>query len=144
MLADLADAVVASLNAGTFSLPFVAERVAVPEVRLTEMDSLHVTVVPRRVQNEILSRNSDVHEVQVDVAVQQRVADLTNEAIDPLLALVEEIAAHLNRRPMAWTGPPAGSAAWRKTEFTLPYSAEHLREMKQFTSVLTVTYWVIE
>ncbi len=48
-LVAVADAVVASLNAGTFSQQFTAERKYVPAFELAEMQTLHVTVVPKSV-----------------------------------------------------------------------------------------------
>ena len=138
MITDIAQAVTDELNGGSFSLGFTAERKAVPMVKLSEMDSLHVTVVPREVESAALDRTRDSHEVKVDIAVQQRVASLENDDIDPLMALVREIADFLNRRNV---GGPAG-AGWKKTENKPVYSPEHLREMKQFTGVLTLTYQV--
>ena len=99
------------------------------------MVSLHVTVVPRAIESTSLDRARDTHEMKIDVAIQQRVASLGNEAIDPLMALVQEIAGFLTRRHL-------GEAQWKKTENKPVYAPEHLHEMKQFTSVLTVTYQV--
>lgn len=135
MITDIAQAVTDELNAGSFSMAFTAERKAAPIVKLSEMDSLHVTVVPREVESAALDRTRDSHEVKVDVAIQKRVASLENDAIDPLMALVREIADLLNRRNL-------GDALWKKTENKPVYSPEHLREMRQFTSVLTLTYQV--
>ena len=120
MITNVAQAVADMLNGHEFSTPFTAERVALPEFDLAEMQELHVTVVPRQVESETLDRGRDAHDVKVDVAVQKKVASL---------------ADYLNRRPLAEVG-----AVWRKTENAPVYSPEHLREMRQFTSVLTVTY----
>ena len=135
MITDIAEAVTDELNGGSFSMAFTAERKAVPMAKLSEMDSLHVTVVPREVESAALDRTRDSHDVKVDVAIQKRVASLENDAVDPLMALVQEIADFLNRRNV-------GGALWKKTENKPVYSPEHLREMKQFTSVLTLTYQV--
>ena len=43
--ADIAAAVVAELNATTFSQPFTAVRAYLPRYELGEMDDLHITVV---------------------------------------------------------------------------------------------------
>ena len=135
MIADIAQAVTDALNAESFSMVFTAERKAAPMVKLSEMDSLHVTVVPREVESAALDRTRDSHEVKIDVAIQKRVASLENDAIDPLMALVREIADFLNRRNLS-------DGLWKKTENKPVYSPEHLREMRQFTSVLTLTYQV--
>ena len=135
MIADIAQAVTDALNAESFSMVFTAERKAAPMVKLSEMDSLHVMVVPREVESAALDRTRDSHEVKIDVAIQKRVASLENDAIDPLMALVREIADFLNRRNLS-------DGLWKKTENKPVYSPEHLREMRQFTSVLTLTYQV--
>ena len=135
MITDLAQAVADALNTGTFSMDFAAERVALPDFELADMKDLHVTVVPREVESALLDRGHDSHDVKVDVAVQKKLTSLANEEIDPLMALVQEISAHLNRRNLV-------GALWRKTENKPVYSPEHLREMRQFTSVLTLTYRV--
>ena len=133
MITDLAQAVADALNAGTFSMEFTAERVALPDFELADMKDLHVTVVPREVESALLDRARDSHDVKVDVAVQKKLASMTNEEIDPLMVLVQEILGHMNRRNL-------GDAVWRRTENKPVYSPEHLREMRQFTSVLTLTY----
>ena len=135
MIINIAQAVTDALNEASLSTAFTAERKAVAMAKLSEMDSLHVTVVPREVESAALDRTRDSHEVKVDVAIQQRVASLENDAVDSLMALVQEIADFLNRRNV-------GDALWKKTENKPVYSPEHLREMKQFTSVVTVTYQV--
>ena len=135
MITDLAQSVADALNSGTFSMAFTAERVALPDFELADMKDLHVTVVPREVESALLDRARDSYDVKVDVAVQKKLTSLSNEEIDPLMALVQEILAHMNRRNL-------GDAVWRKTENKPVYSPEHLREMRQFTSVLTLTYRV--
>ena len=62
-----------------------------------EMQELHVTVVPRQVDSEVLDRGRDAHDVKVDVAVQKKVGSIANEEIDPLLALVQEAVNELIR-----------------------------------------------
>ena len=106
MITDIAQAVVDHLNDQSFSMPVTARRVALPEFDLADMQELHVTVAPRQVESAVLDRGRDVHDVQIDVAVQKKVASVGNEAIDPLLALVREMADALNRRNL-------GGALWR-------------------------------
>jgi hypothetical protein len=136
VVVQVAQAVTDALNAGTFSMPFTAQRLALPLFTLEEMQVLHVTVVPREVASSVLDRASDEDEVKVDVAVQKRAASVAVADVDPLLAFVQEIADFLNRRQM-------GDAIWKKTENKPVYLPEHLREKEQFTSVLTVTYKLV-
>lgn len=136
VVVQVAQAVTDALNAGTFSMPFTAQRMALPLFTLEEMQDLHVTVVPREVASSVLDRASDEDEVKVDVAVQKRTASVAVADVDPLLAFVQEIADFLNRQQM-------GDAIWKKTENKPVYLPEHLREKEQFTSVLTVTYKLV-
>lgn len=135
-ITDIAQGVADALNDASFSMAFTAERVAVPEFELTDMQTLHVTVVPREVESAVLNRASDSHDVKVDVAVQRKLGSLENTEVDPLLGLVQEIADLLNRRNVA-------GAIWRRTENKPIYAPDHLREMRQFTGVLTLTYRVL-
>lgn len=136
MITTIADAVVSELNSGSFSQDFTAVRKALPAFTLSDMSALHVTVVPRAIENEIVSRAQDSHEVQIDVAVQKKLPGVDNTDVDPLMTLVQEIADHLERKMM-------DSAYWRNTKNEPIYSPKHLREMRQFTSVLTLTYRVL-
>lgn len=135
---EAADAVVAELNATTFSQAFTAVRKYVPTYELQEMDSLHVTVVPKRIEREAQDRASDAEEFMLDIGVQKRVgaANVDAATMDPLTYLCEEIADHFMRWSMA--SPEAACIAIEHNPIYLP---SHLREMGQFTSVITLTFW---
>ena len=135
---DIADALVAELNGNAFSRTFTAARAYYPTVELADMSVLHVTVVPKSKSTTPINRISDQEDLAIDIGVQQRFsagADPIAEA-DGLMAFVDEIAAFLNRRPLA--GLPA--LAWLGTDNENVYSPEHFAQFRQFTSVLTVTY----
>ena len=51
MITDIAQAVADLLNGHEFSTAFEAERVALPEFDLADMQDLHVTVVPRQAES---------------------------------------------------------------------------------------------
>ena len=134
--AEIAQAVVADLNACAFSQAFTAERAYLPIFDLGEMRTLHVTVVASGRTVQPASRTQIQVEHYIEIAVQQK---LTGEAVadcDPLLALVAEIADHLTGHRLA--GLP--EAAWAKTEHAPLVAPEHLTEFRQFTSIITVTY----
>ncbi|MCG3178314.1 MAG: hypothetical protein BIFFINMI_00640 [Phycisphaerae bacterium] len=133
---QIADAVVAELNAGGFSQAFVAQRAYAPVFDLGEMADLHVTVVPRAASAERLDRASRQFDYSIDVAVQKKLADGGNVEIDALMFLVEQIADHFNgRRPAQ-----LNSAVCLRVENDPIYSPEHMRELRQFTSVLTLVF----
>jgi len=133
---ELAEAVKDALNAAEFSIEFTAARVALPLFKLQDMGTLHVTVVPRAVEVSLGSRRDNSYEMGVDVAVQQRLANVDNDTVDALIALVQEIVDHMTRLHLG----ESSEARWRGTTVEPLYSPEHLREMRQFTSVIRLDY----
>lgn len=134
---DIADSVVAEINATTFSQPVSAVRHYAPQFEIGTMGTLHVSVVPRGLASKSLDRGRDTFEYLVDVAVQQKV-DPTNPPLDMLMGLVEEIADHF--RASALASFPNARCTEVKNEPV--YAPEHLTELGQFTSVLTLTFKV--
>ncbi|GMV98589.1 MAG: hypothetical protein AMXMBFR83_29380 [Phycisphaerae bacterium] len=137
LIADIAEAVVTALNGHTFSQPFTAQRAYRPVFDLKEMTDLHVTVVPKGVELTTAGRGLAQSDVQIDIGVQKKLAASDNAEIDPLLGLVQEIAEFVRATARF------ADAAWVKTENTPIYSQEHLGELRQFTSVLTLTLRVM-
>ncbi len=136
VITSIAQAVTDELNAGTFSQPLVAVREYWPAFDLQEMQNLHVTVVPRGVRISLADRTRVQHEVLIDIAVQKKVAQETAAELDPLMALVQEVVDFLKHRRL--TAIP--DAIWIRTENEPVFAQEHLSELRQFTSLLTVTY----
>ena len=136
---NIADALVAALNAHTFTEPFTAARTYRPDFDLKDMNDLHVTVVPQGIEMSTLGRNVVQDDVQIDMAVQKRLSAPENEEaeLDALMALVREVADFIRA-----TGQFDGGV-WTNTENVPIYSQEHLAELRQFTSVLTLTFRVI-
>ncbi len=136
----VADAVVAELNATTFSRPFEARRCYLPRLDLAEMAGLYVTVVPKEVTVIQASRSSNRYDCTVDVALQKKLDATDNAQIDPLMGLVDELAGHFeNKRLDSYPG-----AVWTKTEHGAIYAPEHLDDLRQFTSLLTFTFSMCE
>jgi len=131
----IADAVTVELSAHSFSQSFVATRAYLPTFELASMSSLHVTVVPRSVASKSLDRQRDSYDYEIDVAVQQKV-DPTLANLDALVLLVEEIADHFRLEPLS--GLPVARCVG--VQNTPVYAAEHLQELRVFTSVLTLTF----
>ena len=135
----VAAAVKDALNAGTFSTDFTAARVAVPQFELSDMNTLHVTVVPRDVSRVMADRNSDEYTVAVDVAIQKRIQVSSEVAsVDALLVLVQEIDDYMARRTLG----AANDIRWVGAENEPVYAPDHILEQHQFTSVLTLSYKV--
>lgn len=139
VITDVADAVVAELNAASFSQTVEAVRGYVPQFDLAEMKDLHVTVVPKGVSILPGSRSQNQHDLAIDVAVQKKLDKADNTEIDALMGLVDEIADRFRLRRL----DSYPNAVWLKTEQQPIYSQEHLDQMRQFTSVLTFTFRVV-
>lgn len=138
-LIDIADAMVAELNAANLSMAFIAERYYVPDFDLSEMDELHVSVIPKRidVDYEAGTREEQSHTYDVDVGVQERFEEGNNVELDPYMDLVEEIEdvfrLHVIDSP---------KAVCVGVENSPPFGRRHFLEKRQFTSVLTFTWKV--
>jgi hypothetical protein len=139
VITQIADAVVQELNGHEFSQPLEAKRYYRPLFDLAAMADLHVSVVPKAASAERLDRSRHQEEYQVDVAVQKKVEALDNTALDPLAGLVEEIGLFLRDRRLG----ACPAAVWLRTENVPIYAPEHLDELRQFTSVLTLTYRLV-
>ena len=140
LVIDIADAVVALLNGGSFSQAFEAERRVLPSFELSDLADLRVTVVPKAVETLTASRSLNQYDVQVDVGVQKKLpsgGDVDAE-VATMCGLVEEIADLLKGKALEGTG---WRAVWARPAVNEPvYSTEHLAETRVFTSVLTLTY----
>lgn len=140
LITQVAEAVIADLNGTTFSQPFTAVRSYLPRSELAELKALKVTVVPSGLSVVTASRGQTQQDVAIDVAVQQKLTGEDNADLDPLLALAEEIAAHFQGKRLTLFP----HAIWVKTEFKPIYAPEHIEQLRTFTSVLTLTFRVIE
>ncbi len=140
LITAVADAVVTELNDQSFSLPFTAQRHYQPRYELADLKTLHVTVIPKGLTTGNRGRGGTQREVEIDIAVQQKLSNETNTDLDPLLALAEEIAESF--QPKRLTAYP--NAIWSKTDFRAIYATEHLQQYRQFTSVMTLTFRVME
>ncbi len=135
---NVADAIVQTLSAATLSQPITVERLYVPNYRIEDVSDLKVTVVPREVTVASLDRRRDWQEVAIDIAVQKKFDEGDAAEIDPLVALVEEIA-ELFKHSRLDSFP---AAMWVKTQHVVLYSTEHWEQYRQFTSLLTVSFRV--
>jgi len=143
VLVDIAQAVVAELNGHTFSRPFTAVRSYRPLFEREEMKDLHVTVVPNGFTVEALDRRRSQGDYSVEIAI-QHAPDPLEPAMDDLVGLVEEIAAFFQfSRPASYP-----SAICVKVSFApgceRGYAPEHIDQLRQFTSVLALTFRVMQ
>jgi len=131
---NLADAIVTELNGHTFSLPFTSERGYLPTFDLQEMDELKVTVVPKEDDGKLDTRTASTHDYAIDIGVQKKPPAIDNTDLDPLMLLVQEIADHF------LFGKQAAGATLISPTVRVLYLQEHLQKLRQFTSVVALTF----
>lgn len=134
---QIADSVVAEINAGDFSKKsLAAQRLYVPNFDLEDMKELRVTVVPREVEYLPLDRVSNKYHATIDVAIQKKFSKGDVKEIDPLVYFVEELADYFRlKRLNSYV-----AARCIKVENAVLYSTEHWTQFNQFTSLLTLTF----
>jgi len=135
---DVADAVTASLNAGSFNLAFEATRQYQPVFELQDLQTLQVSVVPKSIAITTASRDRGFFDCRVDIGIQKKVDPDEPAELDSLMVLVEQIVDHLRMERLA--AMPA--AAWVEITNEPVFAPEHLEQWRQFTSVLTIAYRV--
>jgi hypothetical protein len=140
-LAQLADAIVESLNAAEFSVPFSAVRRAIPTLDIGTIGTdVLVQVIPRSAEFESGSRSSVYADLVIDIGVQRKIAPGATGPIDELLGLVQAIGNHLHLLDFDDIGSEGNAACWRTMSNDPIVAPEHLVKFSVFTSVLTVTY----
>ena len=133
--AEIADAVVVALASVPGPIPVQAGRSWLPLADLSEMEVLRVTVVPAGRTIAPAARDLLAHDHRIEIAVQKRLPSDAAADLDPLEALVERLALHLAHTPLAISG-----LSWVGSEHAPLVAHEHLNELRQFTSLLVVTY----
>lgn len=137
LLLQVAEAVRYEINLGNYSQSVTAVRYYQPRFELAEMDTLHVSVVPRSITEKPLSRALTSYDCTIDVGIQQR-SGMDQTTLDELTKLVAEIAQRLRSNPLA----ALPDARLMELHLDPVFAADHLDELRQFTSVLSVTYRV--
>jgi hypothetical protein len=140
VITDVADAIVAELNAAELGQTIHAVRAYLPQYKLSEMQNLHVTVVPKGIVLANPDRSRSQSDYSIDVAVQKKFSTGSNAELDSLLELVQEIIQLFRTKQRLDSFP---NAFWLKTEVPVLYAPEHMEQLRQFTCVLTLTYRVV-
>ena len=149
VIQKVAEAVAAELVNGPFSVPFEVERsYADWEWPLDDTDQggLRVDVVPvNNPATELETRGSVSYKVATDIVIRKKFAANEQEAgtgridiaeIDGLVRLVLEINAHFLKGRL----DTYSKAVWDETAIRAAYIGKHLREHRQFTGVVRVTF----
>lgn len=153
---SVAKAIVAELQTAKLSRTISPERSyaewdlelkEIDKLELKDADKLRVDVVSHSTEQvvEQISRGMLEYRIPVDVAVRRKFgADKTNddtgrieiEEVDKLLYLVEEIHALFANREEEFNG----GAKWNDTAILAAPVIEHLRDMRQFTGIIRLTF----
>ena len=131
---NLADAIVTDLNGHTFSQPFTAVRGYLPTFALPELGNLKVTVVPKEDEGKLDTRSSSLHDYSIDIGIQKKPPTIDSGELDPLMLLTQEVADFFlfGKRP--------GGATLTSSDIRILYLQEHLHKLRQFTSVVTLSF----
>jgi hypothetical protein len=133
-IVNIADAIVAALNGEAFSQPFTAVRGYLPTFDLHELNELKVTVVPKEDDGKLDTRDASTHEYAIDIGIQKKPSTIDNPDLDPLMRLTQEIADYF------LFGKQAAGATLISPSVRILYFQEHLQKLRQFTSVITLTF----
>ena len=136
---DVPQAVVNTLNAAPgppWSQPFTATRHYLPIHEKSDLAALTVTVAPRTIEGERLTRGQMQDDLVIDIAIQQACEPTNDAAIDVLVNIVDAIKQYL--RTTILTGTTG--ARFVKDKNDPIYSPQHLVKEGIFTSILSVTY----
>lgn len=119
---------------GGFNQSFLPVLAFVPLYSLQDMDTLHVTVLPRGSTGLKVDRGKNIiEELSVDIAVQKRLPGLDFALFQNMLELTEQLRDYLI------VNPPSGFTVVGWTTDPI-YDPQAAFELRQFTGVLTVTY----
>jgi len=139
IVTDIADAVAAELDEGSFSQTFLLKRLAVPMFELKDLKDLQVSIVPHSLEITGATRGMSQYEVTIDIGVQKKIDGDPDTAVETLGSLVDEIADFLRKRVLSATP----WAVWSGIKNDPVYVPEHLTDQRVFTSVLSVSYKMV-
>lgn len=104
-----------------------------PEFELRDLDTMRVIVVPLATEYKTLSRSAHEELLKVQIGVLKRAC---GDDLPELLCFVEKLGfGFLNQK--------LGDATCVVVAYNPIYSADHLRERNQFTSVIELTFKLV-
>lgn len=136
LVIDIADAVVAELNAHTWTQEpesFTAARRYQPYLTPDDLTNLQVSVILRNYEGELYSRKVGRRLITLQILVQRELSD-ANADNDPLIELAEEIADHFEQWKETGTGAVCTSA-----QLSPIYAPDHVRD-RVVTSIVELQF----
>ncbi len=140
IVTQIAHAVVFELAHHEFSQQFEPKMLVLPSFESAELEILRVSVVPRTLEIERVTRASSKYTVGIDIGVQKRIIGTPEETVAEMGALVDDIADFL--KSTALSQFPA--AQWHSLVHDPLYVPEHLSQKRTFTSVLSLKYLLFD
>jgi len=134
---DIADALIAMLNAATFSKTFTAARAVAPRYLLEQIQTLTVDVVLTARTVQLVTRGGHrVREYELAIAIQDKLG--TGSAAAATLAALDALADEIET---ALVGTPNMSTA-RLTALatTNPFDPDLAATLHQFATIITAHY----
>ncbi|MFN8857361.1 MAG: hypothetical protein ACK50P_17485 [Planctomycetaceae bacterium] len=141
MLIRVADAVVQVLQTGSFRWPFSVERCYVPRHTPQQLKSPLVSVVPAGWSSELASRHTLRRDCTIHVGLQQKLVDESNTEIDALVSLAQAFEEHLRQLIRL---PTIDATLLSVEALAVPLDSEDLDQRRVFTTVLSLTYRILE
>lgn len=152
----VADAIADELRHHTFTLAPTTHRTYIQDKNLVLQDvsDLRIDVQVGEKKTDSASRETIIHFCETNIAVRKKFSDEESDSatgyidtaeIDRLLLFVEELHDYFAKDADALSGRRLTSyddAIYEGIEFFSHYAPDHLREERQFTSVLIVKFKV--
>ena len=139
-IADLANAVAAEVETIGLGMPFTVERGYFFEAELEELKKVHIAVAQAGLATMIQDRKSVSRIWQIQLGVRKKLETMEtkqrSQELDLLVGLVSQLVEGFELRRLA----DLSNAIWIKTEYPVPYNAEHLKNWRQFTAVVSLSF----
>lgn len=130
----IANAIAAELNR-EFADRFTAVVTPLPETALDELAGIKVSVVPKSLAPQQMTRSGRTDNYTVDIGIQAKLAGTPEAEIPTFVELTQRVLDFMWARPL-----PTVPTVFISAEIDPIYSTEHLRQFRVFTSVVSVTY----
>jgi hypothetical protein len=134
-LSEIAIAVADSIAAASLPSPVQVERQWLPIHDLSEMQQTVISVIPAGQAREIAGRSRLRRTFRIEIGVQRKLSTDEPAEIDDLVRLTDAIAAIFENGRLS----ALPEVIWAKTEHQPVVALDHLNELRQFTSLLTLT-----